>query len=738
MITKIQEELKVERDEKMDIITEQEKYRKDLEMQRELWSEETAKLRKELDNINEIVKMNEKGAEENLKVRLEEEKMLILNEQDSDREAYQKLLQEYNALEQHCEELEKTIQNQNHPAFHKRNISDISSITIDENILNSDLPEDHGYGSVRSNASSSSHTREKLDNIDWKVEGSDSQTPSTTSSNGTKHESDNKLDVGLVLKLQTKLAEVEREKMRMQKRLDELDMSPRTERAENAARDAIKISELELSNSNLKSQLLELQSSITEGTGKSKLHEQLIVMQKELDRRTEEIIQLKSVLSNQTHNMKSIVNSKTRTGEYINEDGELALAYETQKTINKQLELELQDEKAKYKAHEKEYKLEIEKLREDNERQQRILSANLTATPQSQGEAFMQHEITRLTTENLDLHDKNDTLTESVRKLKKQVKMLTKKLKEVGLDVDDAIAIENDVNTLTTPTANKHTRALPSIKKKDRDYLGMFSYNSGDEDKIMKNLIVDLKPRTAVALLPGLPAYIVFMCVLHTDYINDEDKVKALLSAFMNSVKKVIKKRHEDFETLALWLSNTLRLVHNMKQYSGDKTFQQKNTPKQNKQSLRNFDLSEYRQVISDIAVWIYQGLIKNFEEKIQPLIVPAILEHEEIPGISGNKPSGFRGRTSSLALDSPVSNQKPTTALLQELTNHHKILTFYGVDPEVVSQIFKQVFYFLCASSLNNLLLRKELCHWSKGFQIRHNLSHFEMWTREKNLDVS
>ncbi|CAG9820463.1 unnamed protein product, partial [Phaedon cochleariae] len=43
---------------------------------------------------------------------------------------------------------------------------------------------------------------------------------------------------------------------------------------------------------------------------------------------------------------------------------------------------------------------------------------------------------------------------------------------------------------------------------------------------------------------------------------------------------------------------------------------------------------------------------------------------------------------------------------------------------------------YFICASSLNNLLLRKELCHWSKGCQIRHNLSHFEMWTRENNLD--
>lgn len=40
-------------------------------------------------------------------------------------------------------------------------------------------------------------------------------------------------------------------------------------------------------------------------------------MQKELDRKTEEIIQLKSVLANQANNMKSILNSKTRTGIFV-------------------------------------------------------------------------------------------------------------------------------------------------------------------------------------------------------------------------------------------------------------------------------------------------------------------------------------------------------------------------------------------------------------------------------------
>ncbi|XP_060520743.1 unconventional myosin-Va isoform X2 [Cylas formicarius] len=715
-ITKLEEDLKIEREEKVDLINEHERYRKEAETQREYWAQETAKLRAEIETINEIVKTNEKGVEENLKLRMEEEKNLLLNESDKDRQAYQKLLQEYNRLEQHCEEMEKQLNRQGH---HRRNVSDISTIsTLDL----SELPEDHGYGSVRSTTS----TREKLENIDWKTDGaSESQTPSSSDVT-SKSESDNHVDVGLVLKLQHRLADVEREKARLEKRLDELYMSPRIERAENAARDAIKISEMELRNSNLKTQLLELQNSINEGTGVAMLREHLRQMQTELDRRSEEVVQLKSVLANQTDNMKTIVNSNNRM------DGELALAYETQKTINNQLELELQDEKAKFKAHEREYKLEIEKLREDNERQQRLLSSNLTSTPQTQGEAFLQHEVTRLTNENLALLDQNDSLNETVRKLKKHVKVLTKKLKESCFDLDEPLLAAGSKKQLPVPP----TRSQPTIRKKDRQYLGMFAYKSGHENLIMKHLVIDLKPRTAVTLLPGLPAYIMFMCIRHTDYKNDEDKLKALFLAFTKAVKKVVKKNHGDFEVASLWLSNTSRLVHCMKQYSGEKPFQMQNTPSQNEQCLKNFDLSEYRVLISDIAVGIYQDLIKTFEGQIQPLVVPAILEHEEVPGISG-KPNSSRSRVGSVS--SPVSgvpNQEPIKALIQELTNHHKMLVFYGVDQHIISRIFKQIFYFICASSLNNLLLRKELCHWSKGFQIRHNLSHFEMWTRDRNLE--
>ena len=49
--------------------------------------------------------------------------------------------------------------------------------------------------------------------------------------------------------------------------------------------------------------------------------------------------------------------------------------------------------------------------------------------------------------------------------------------------------------------------------------------------------------------------------------------------------------------------------------------FQTENTSRQNEHCLRNFDLSEYRQVFSDLAVWIYQTLIKHMEEVLQPMV---------------------------------------------------------------------------------------------------------------------
>ncbi|XP_012267747.2 unconventional myosin-Va isoform X2 [Athalia rosae] len=754
-LEKLQEILTSERDEKMDLLQDKEREMRQSYEDNERLRAENEALRSELSLANEKLKTNQRGAEEILKHRLEQEKDLLLLDQDQDRDAYQKLLKDFHELEQHTEMIEQQLAK--HVPGHSRSLSDASNSS--GQIVATDLPHDDqntdfGYGSVRSTASSAA-TYSRVETIDWNQRPSDSppdgELNSTKSSSGSTDVTQPPIDVGLVLKLQQKLKDVEKEKGRLIRMLEDSEKEP----SEDSSRtqDSFRLQELEMENEKLKTDLGMLRKAVTETdstTASRTLMDQFEVLQEELERRREECIQLHSVLADQTRKMKSLGSNYGRDVDIINEDGELVLAFEAQKKINRQLEDELQATEKCWRSQRDEWCAEIDRLQDEIQLQQKLLSVNLSRSPQTQTEAFMQHEIARLTSENLDLQEKYDQISEECRRFKKQCKILAKRLKDAGYEGDDfkdskdsrdrfyiskdavpdSAETGNTATTVSGPTTESG-RNMPVVRKKERDYEGMFEFRKEDINVIIRHLVFELKPRVAVTLLPGLPAYIIFMCIRHTDFVNDDDKVRTLLTGYLNAVKRVIKKR-DDFDSSVLWLSNTLRLLHNMKQYSGDKPFQIENTPRQNDQCLRNFDLSEYRVVLSNIALWIFTNIMTHLKERIQALTVPALLEHEAITGLSSNMHG--RARSSSVG-EQPESTQQKLDKLLSELNAVHKTLQYHGVDPEIVVQIFKQLFYFMCAVALNSLLLRNELCQWTKGMQIRYNLSFIEQWAKDQRL---
>lgn len=95
-------------------------------------------MRKELALANEKLKTNLRGAEENLKNRLEKEKDLLMLEQDHERNAYQKLLKDFHDLEQQNEFLQQKLAL--HVPGHSRSLSNASSGS--GHITSTDLPPD--------------------------------------------------------------------------------------------------------------------------------------------------------------------------------------------------------------------------------------------------------------------------------------------------------------------------------------------------------------------------------------------------------------------------------------------------------------------------------------------------------------------------------------------------------------------------------------------------------------------
>uniref|UniRef100_A0AAZ3P529 Myosin VAb n=1 Tax=Oncorhynchus tshawytscha TaxID=74940 RepID=A0AAZ3P529_ONCTS len=586
-------------------------------------------------------------------------------------------------------------------------------------------------------------------------------TPSSESAEG-RHSLDaphqDAVDMSVLLKLQRRVTELEQDKQTLQRHLDkreeaQQDQVKNAEKQRTAGRaeldlEALKRQELESENKRLKTNLAELRQSLTStsspGPGSAPynvLLEQLNSSNEELEVRKEEVLLLRSHMVRQEvlkHNKvggsspkrypnslySALVPGLKSTPDYhkLNEDGELWLAYDGLKETNSLLVSQLQVQDRRHEEEVDELREEVLRVREENRQQQQFLSQSLLLPQEARIEASLHHEITRLTSDNLDLMEQQEKQDKMIRKLKKQLKVYVKRVEEYEAG-----------GQMERVAPGPEPRSPVGITRKERDFQGMLEYRRGDESKLLKSLVVELKPRgVAVNFLPGLPAYILFMCLRHADYSNDDQRVSVLLNSTINSIKGVIKvKRGDDFETVSFWLANTCRFLHCLKQYSGEEAFVKNNTPRQNEHCLCNFDLSEYRQVFSDLAIQNYQQLVRCMEEALQPMIVPGMLEHENFQGVLGSKPTGLRKRTSSC----PGEAVYTVDSILQQLSLFHATLIQHDVDPELIKQGVIQQFYIICSVTLNNLLLRKDMCSWSKGLQIRYNVWQLEEWLEEKGL---
>ncbi|XP_016087451.1 unconventional myosin-Va [Sinocyclocheilus grahami] len=722
-------------------------------------------LKNEKNDLNRLIQEQSQQWTEKMQRALKEETQQLEYDLNEERSRYQNLLTEHLRLEEKYDDLKEEI-------------------TLAVNV-----PKP---GHRRTDSTHSSNESECTYNSEF--------AESEEGTRGGEDVSKAILDMSLFLKLQKRVSELEQEKQSLQNELDRREEQFQRARARDdeehkKARGAeleyesLKRQELESENKKLKHDLNKMRQSLRGSAEAGSaapgspaytvLLDQLNASNEELEVRKEEVLILRSQLVSQKEAMQHKDEKETMTEplpyiedvqkltdakeisqaymglketnrspfpDYhkLNEDGELWLVYEGLKETNRLLESQLQ---AQRRSHENEVEAlrgDLQSVKEENNRQQQLLAQNLQLPPEARIEASLQHEITRLTNENLELHSADPKeykayrismlrrmvdLMEQLEKQDKTVRKLKKQLKVFAKKISDLEGGQMDVSPGQTADEPVHPVNIP---RREKDFQGMLEYKKEDELKLVKNLILELKPRgVAVNLIPGLPSYILFMCLRHADYINDDQKVRSLLTSVINSIKKILKKRGDDFETVSFWLSNTCRFLHCLKQYSGDEQFMKHNTSKQNDHCLSNFDLAEYRQVLSDLAIQIYQQLIKCMENILQPMIVSGMLEHETIQGVSGVKPTGLRKRTSSIADEGTYT----LDSIIRQLNSFHSIMCQHGTDPELIKQVVKQQFYIIGAVTLNNLLLRKDMCSWSKGMQIRYNVSQLEELLRDKNL---
>lgn len=166
---------------------------------------------------------------------------------------------------------------------------------------------------------------------------------------------------------------------------------------------------------------------------------------------------------------------------------------------------------------------------------------------------------------------------------------------------------------------------------------------------------------------------------------------------------------------------------------------------------------------LSELISETYQSIIADTERRIEKILEPALLEHDQIPGMeevsfaddwqrffkrSSRKPSGGAEglkRTSSILQAassgkhaSDAGRNLSPKAITTLLTSTLRGLQSYEVHPTIIIQAIAQFFHYTSCEMFNRILKNKKLLCRSKALQIRMNISLIEDWVRHNQLPSS
>uniref|UniRef100_A0AAR2KFH1 Methyl-CpG binding domain protein 3b n=1 Tax=Pygocentrus nattereri TaxID=42514 RepID=A0AAR2KFH1_PYGNA len=209
-----------------------------------------------------------------------------------------------------------------------------------------------------------------------------------------------------------------------------------------------------------------------------------------------------------------------------------------------------------------------------------------------------------------------------------------------------------------------------------------------------------VRAEAALSLNPGLAAQLLFLCVRQADFSRDHTRARGLCVTAAAAFKTALKVKKNKYSTIFCQLI------------------------------AFNYDSTTS---VHCIVVREYCSLL------VLPLLcpVPAMLESETIPGLSGAvvKMVGSRKRAGSDPRPAASGEVASMAAVLRELGALHTALERQDLPAALLEQAFRQLAHLLAASALNSLLLRKDMCCWNRGLQIRYNVSLLEEWLRSRDL---
>ncbi|KAI8100071.1 uncharacterized protein BX664DRAFT_382510 [Halteromyces radiatus] len=293
----------------------------------------------------------------------------------------------------------------------------------------------------------------------------------------------------------------------------------------------------------------------------------------------------------------------------------------------------------------------------------------------------------------------------------------------------------------------------------------MFVFSADDLPYILDTVITNIQLPMRSQHEICVPANVIFLSARFSHYFSTDELVNQVLDGSLERVANVIKNNARNIHILAFWITNLTQLLHYLKKDTGLVVA----TAKQ------QLNLSE---LISET----YMTIINDTERRINKILGPAMLEHDEIPGMddvnftddwhrffrrssrrsvivppdgalavqmkrnkstpsSSTNTNNGNDNTSNIESSTDGSGKMGTISpqsITSLLSSTLFVLQSYDVHPTIIIQALAQFFHYLSCELFNRILTNKKLLCRSKAMQVRMNLSQIEDWICANNMPVS
>lgn len=147
---------------------------------------------------------------------------------------------------------------------------------------------------------------------------------------------------------------------------------------------------------------------------------------------------------------------------------------------------------------------------------------------------------------------------------------------------------------------------------------------------------------------------------------------------------------------------------------------------------------------LSELISETYNSIIQDTTKRLSKVLCPAMLDHEEIPGMdqvdfTDDWHRFFRKsarRSVIIAADGGVAVSTVTPQSITSLLSSTLfVLQSYDVHPIIIIQAMAQFFHYMSCELFNLILTNKKLLCRSKAMQVRMNFSHLEDWISVNRL---